>query len=265
MSGYRVVIPARHASTRLPGKPLASIAGEPMIRWVWERARQGGASEVIIATDHEGIASACAAFGAEVCMTDPGHASGTDRIAEVADRRGWSEDQVVVNVQGDEPLLPPVLVQQVAELLVLHPEADLGTLGTPIHALAEYLDPNVVKVVARSDGAALYFSRAPIPWHRDGAPAGLGSQRHHDGAMRHLGIYSYRVGALRRLSAASPCRLEEAERLEQLRALWLGMRIQVDAALEIPPPGVDTPEDLERVNRILSAASSSSPGSRPAR
>lgn len=251
MSFTRVVIPARFASMRLPGKPLASIGGRPMIQWVWERARQSGADEVLIATDHESVAAACAGFGAEVCMTAHTHASGTDRIAEVAARQGWAEDDIVVNVQGDEPFLPPALVRQVAELLTLHPEADVGTLGTPIHSLEEYLDPNVVKLVTRADGAALYFSRGPIPWHRDGAPAGLGSQRLYEGAMRHLGLYSYRVGALQRLAAAAPCRLEETERLEQLRALWLGMRIQVDAALEVPPGGVDTPADLERLNRLL--------------
>lgn len=251
MSLTRVVIPARFASTRLHGKPLAPIAGRPMIQWVWERARQSGAQEVIIATDHEGIASACAEFGAEVCMTAATHASGTDRIAEVSAQRGWAEDDIVVNVQGDEPLLPPVLVRQVAELLVMHPEADVGTLGTPIHDLEEYLDPNVVKLVTRADGSALYFSRAPIPWHREGAPAGVSSQQSHAGAMRHIGLYSYRVGALQRLAAAAPCRLEEIERLEQLRTLWLGMRIQVDAAVEVPPGGVDTPADLERVSRLL--------------
>lgn len=252
MSGFRVVIPARFASTRLPGKPLLAIAGRPMIRWVWERAVASGAAEVLIATDHDGIADACRAFGAEVCMTDPGHASGTDRIAEVAATRGWDDAEVVVNVQGDEPLLPPALVQQVAELL-LHTDADVGTLGTPIQSLAEYLDTHVVKLVARQDGAALYFSRAPIPWHRDGAVAGLASQQRFAGALRHLGLYSYRVGALRRLAAAPPCALEELERLEQLRALWLGMRIQVDVAMEVPPAGIDTPADLERVNRLLAA------------
>ncbi|MFU8821192.1 MAG: 3-deoxy-manno-octulosonate cytidylyltransferase [Gammaproteobacteria bacterium] len=252
MSGFRVVIPARYASTRLPGKPLALIAGRPMIQWVWERAIDSGAEMVAIATDHEGVASACRDFGAQVCMTDPAHASGTDRIAEVAERLAWDDDVIVVNVQGDEPLLPPALVRQVAGLLLLHPDADLGTLGTPIHELAEYLDPNVVKLVARADGAALYFSRAPIPWHREGAPAGLVSQTLHEDALRHLGIYSYRVGALHRLAATPPCRVEEIERLEQLRALWLGMRIQVDAAAEIPPAGVDTPADLERINRLLS-------------
>lgn len=251
MSEFRVVIPARFASTRLPGKPLAMIAGRPMIQWVWERAQQSGATEVWVATDHEGIAATCRGFGARVCMTAEGHASGTDRIAEVAERLGWAEEAIVVNVQGDEPLLPPALVRQVAELLVLHPEAEIGTLGTPVHSLEEYLDPNVVKLVVRADGAALYFSRAPVPWHRDGAPAGLGSQQLWTGAMRHLGLYSYRVGALRRLAASAPCRLEETERLEQLRALWMGLRIQAAAAREVPPAGIDTPADLERVNRIL--------------
>lgn len=253
MSGFRVVIPARFASTRLPGKPLLAVAGRPMIHWVWERAMQSGAAEVLIATDHDGIADACRAFGAEVCMTDAAHACGTDRIAEVAAQRGWDEAQVVVNVQGDEPMLPPVLVRQVAQLLLLHADADVGTLGTPILALDDYLDPNVVKLVTRQDGAALYFSRAPIPWHRDGAAAGIASQQRCAGALRHLGLYSYRVGALRRLAAAPPCALEETERLEQLRALWLGMRIQAEVALEVPPAGIDTPADLERVNRLLAA------------
>jgi 3-deoxy-manno-octulosonate cytidylyltransferase (CMP-KDO synthetase) len=254
MSGFRVVIPARFASQRLPGKPLLALAGRPMIHWVWERAMESGASEVLVATDHDGIAETCRAFGAEVCMTDAAHASGTDRIAEVAALREWDDHAVVVNVQGDEPLLPPALVRQVADLLLLHADADVGTLGTPIHALEEYLDPNVVKLVTRQDGAALYFSRAPIPWHRDGAATGLASQRRFAGALRHLGLYSYRVGALRRLAAAGPCQLEAIERLEQLRALWLGMRIQADVAIEVPPAGIDTPADLERVNRLLAAA-----------
>lgn len=252
MKAFRVVIPARFASVRLPGKPLARIAGRPMIHWVWERAVETGAEEVLIATDHDDVATACRAFGATVCMTDPAHGSGTDRIAEVAERRGWSDDSVVVNLQGDEPLLPPVLVAQVADLLALHPDADIGTLATPIRDREEYLDPNVVKVVTRSDGAALYFSRAPIPWHRDGAASGITSQQRFGGAMRHLGLYSYRVGALQRLAATAPGQLEEIERLEQLRALWLGMRIQVDAAIEVPPAGIDTQADLERINLLLS-------------
>lgn len=251
MSAFRVVIPARFASTRLPGKPLMLVAGRPMIQWAWERAVASAATEVWVATDHEEVAAACRGFGAAVCMTDPAHASGTDRIAEVATQRGWDEDVVVVNVQGDEPLLPPAVIRQVAELLLLQPDADMGTLGTPIHTLEEFLDPNVVKLVMRADGAALYFSRAAIPWHRDGAAAGVASQQRFGGAMRHLGLYSYRVGALQRLAATAPCQLEEIERLEQLRALWLGLRIQVDAASEVPPAGIDTAADLERVNRWL--------------
>ena len=253
MKGFHAVIPARYESTRLPGKPLAGIAGRPMIRWVWERAVASGAETVTVATDHEAVAAACHAFGASVVMTDPGHASGTDRIAEVAGRAGWEDDVIVVNVQGDEPLIPPAVIRQVADLLLLHPQADMATLGTPIHDLAEYLAPDVVKLVAAGDGAALYFSRAPIPWHRDSAPAGPASQERFDSSVRHLGIYSYRVEALRRLAARPPCRLEEIERLEQLRALYMGLKIQTDIAVEVPPAGVDTPKDLERVNALLAA------------
>ena len=251
MSDFRVVIPARHASQRLPGKPLLPMAGRPMVQWVWERAMRSGADEVLVATDHDDIATACRNFGAEVCLTDAAHASGTDRIAEVAARRDWDDDDIVVNVQGDEPLLPPALVRQVAELLHVYPDADIATLATPVHTLDEYLDPNVVKVVTRADGAALYFSRAAVPWHRDGAPRGPTSQQRYAGAMRHVGLYAYRVAALRRLADAGPCTVEKIERLEQLRALWLGMRIQVDGALEVPPAGVDTAEDAARVSLLL--------------
>ncbi|MEJ2515270.1 MAG: 3-deoxy-manno-octulosonate cytidylyltransferase [Gammaproteobacteria bacterium] len=254
MKPFHVVIPARYDSVRLPGKPLATIAGRPMIRWVWEKAVASEAASVTVAVDHEAVAAACRSFGASVVMTRADHASGTDRISEVADRAGWPDDALVVNLQGDEPLMPPAVIRQVADLLVLHPEADMATLGTPIHSLEEYLAPQVVKLVADAGGAALYFSRAPVPWHRDGAPAGPASQSRYQGAVRHLGIYGYRVGALSRLSGEPACRLEEIERLEQLRALWSGMRIQTDTAVEVPPAGVDTPEDLERVNRILAQA-----------
>lgn len=243
----RIVIPARYASERLPGKPLVEIACRPMIRHVWERARESGAGEILIATDDERIVAACESFGARALLTSPRHVSGTDRIAEVAERQGWAEDDIVVNVQGDEPLIPPATIRQVAELLRGRPEADMATLCTPIHSLADYLDPNVVKVVMREDGAALYFSRAPIPWHRDGAPAGLGSQSRHEQSLRHLGIYAYRCGALARLSAAAPCPAENVERLEQLRALWLGMTLLVDVAVEVPGHGVDTAAQLEAV------------------
>lgn len=250
---YRVVIPARHASTRLPGKPLALIAGTPMILHVHRLALRAGAHEVIVATDDERIRAACRAAGAEVEMTATDHASGTDRIAEVAIRRGWTDDSIVVNLQGDEPLMPPALIGQAAALLAGNASAAIATLAAPLASLAEFLDPNVVKVVARPDGQALYFSRAPIPWDRDGASAGLASQTRHRDARRHLGIYAYRVGALRRLAALPPAPLEERERLEQLRALQAGMLIMVADAIEPPGPGVDTAEDLARVARLLAA------------
>jgi 3-deoxy-manno-octulosonate cytidylyltransferase (CMP-KDO synthetase) len=248
---FRAVIPARYASTRLPGKPLAEIAGRPMVQHVHERVAASGASEVIVATDDARVAEACARFGAEVQMTSTSHASGTDRLAEVAARRGWSASDVVVNVQGDEPLLPPSLVRQVAALLNADPGADLATLCTPIGSLEEFLDPAVVKVVRRADARALYFSRAPIPWHRDDASGGLSTQANFSGAWRHLGLYAYRVAALQRLAGAPPAPLEQAEKLEQLRALHLGMAISVGEALERPGPGVDTSEDLARVRRML--------------
>src|SRR5580704_490200 len=179
-SGYgvfRVVIPARYASARLPGKALMSIGGKPMVQWVYERARASGAEDVLIATDDLLIVSAGHSFGSEVVMTSASHTSGTDRIAEVARKHAWSEDQIVVNVQGDEPLIPPALIKQVAQLLETHPRADIATLASPIESLEEFLNPNVVKVVSDRQGRALYFSRAPIPWSRDGASAGLASQR----------------------------------------------------------------------------------------
>jgi len=250
---FRVVIPARYASERLPGKPLVDIAGRPMIQHVWERAHGAGATEVIVATDDERIVAACEGFGARALMTSASHVSGTDRIAELAQRLAWDEDEIVVNVQGDEPLIPTATITQVAGLLAGQPDADMATLCTPIHDLADHLNPNVVKVVMREDGAALYFSRAPIPWHRDGALEGLASQTRHGDSLRHLGIYAYRSGALARLSAAPPCPLENIERLEQLRALWLGMTILADVAVEVPGHGVDTPEQLEAVRALVTA------------
>jgi len=252
---FRAVIPARYASSRLPGKPLADVDGRPMIQHVHARVAASGAAEVIVATDDSRIEAACRTFGATVEMTATTHASGTDRLAEVARRRGWPDTDVIVNVQGDEPLLPPALVDQVAVLLAGDADADIATLGTPIDSLEEFLDPAVVKVVRRADGRALYFSRAPIPWHRDGAVGGVATQTDFAGAWRHLGLYAYRVGALRRLAAAAPAPLELAEKLEQLRALHLGMAIAVGEAAERPGPGVDTPEDLARVRVLLGGRS----------
>lgn len=251
---FKVVIPARHGSTRLPGKPLLQIAGKPMVQWVHEAAVASGAEQVIIATDDGRIAEACMAFGASAMFTDAAHQSGTDRIAEVARRSGWSERDIVVNVQGDEPLMPQLLIRQVAELVVTSPLAGVSTLATPIRTLTDYLDPNVVKVALAQDGHALYFSRAPIPWYREGAPAGASSQARFEGSLRHLGIYAYRVSALQRLAALPPSPLELAEKLEQLRALENGIAIAVGVTQQTPGPGVDTADDLSRVAAMVERA-----------
>jgi 3-deoxy-manno-octulosonate cytidylyltransferase (CMP-KDO synthetase) len=246
---FSVVLPARHASQRLPGKPLADLGGKPLILHACDCAKRSGAARVIVATDDARIQQVCEKAGIDVQMTAASHASGTDRIAEVAQRLDWDDDELVVNLQGDEPMMPPANIEQAAKLL--ESGADMSTLCTPIHDLAEFMNPNVVKVVADGRGKALYFSRAPIPWNRDGAASGLASQQHHQGALRHIGIYGYRVGALKRLSATPPCGLEQLEKLEQLRALWLGMHIALDVAREVPGPSVDTPEDLKRVTALL--------------
>ena len=246
---FRVVIPSRYGSQRLPGKPLADICGCPLVLHVCNRAKESGAAEVLVATDDARIRDVCQGAGVSVEMTSPNHASGTDRIAEVATRRGWGDDDLVVNLQGDEPLMPSANVEQAARLL--ESGADMSTFCTPIHDLTEFLNPNVVKVVADGQGRALYFSRAPIPWNRDGVSGGLGGQQHYQGALRHIGLYGYRVGALKRLAATPPCELEQLEKLEQLRALWLGMRIAIDVARELPGPSVDTPDDLKRVATLI--------------
>jgi 3-deoxy-manno-octulosonate cytidylyltransferase (CMP-KDO synthetase) len=251
---FRVVIPARFASTRLPGKVLAPVGGRPMIEHVHRLAVLSGAHEVVVATDDERVRAVCSAFGAAVELTSPDHPSGTDRIAEVARLRHWDDDSIVVNVQADEPLLPPALIDQAAALLAGDPAADLATLCTPITAIDDYLDPDVVKVVTRADGRALYFSRAPIPWNRDGAVAGLASQQDWQGSRRHIGIYAYRIGALRRLAASGPTPLEQIERLEQLRALQSGLAIAVAEAIEAPGPGVDNAADLAKVERLFATA-----------
>jgi 3-deoxy-manno-octulosonate cytidylyltransferase (CMP-KDO synthetase) len=248
---FRVVIPARYTSARLPGKALMSIGGKPMVQWVYERARASGADDVLIATDDALILSAGHSFGAEVIMTAATHTSGTDRIAEVARKQGWPERDIIVNVQGDEPLIPPTLIRQVARLLEDHSSAAIATLATPIESLEEFLNPNAVKVVTDGEGRALYFSRAPIPWSRDGAPNGLVSQREFAGARRHVGIYGYRVGALLRVASLPSTALETSERLKQLRALENGLEIRVADAAERPGPDVNTPEDFERVLALI--------------
>jgi len=248
---FRVVIPARYGSTRLPGKALLPIADKPMLQWVYERARASGAHEVLIATDDERIAQVARAFGAEAVLTAAAHRCGSDRIAEVVRTRRWPDGDVVVNVQGDEPLIPAPLISQVALLLAAHPEAAIATLATAIESAHELLDPNVVKVVTDARGRALYFSRAPIPWNRDGAAAGLASQTDYRGARRHCGIYAYRVSSLLRLTALGTGVLEEREKLEQLRALEHGLTICVADALQSPGPDVNTVADLERVSALV--------------
>ncbi|MEL7451269.1 MAG: 3-deoxy-manno-octulosonate cytidylyltransferase [Pseudomonadota bacterium] len=242
---FRICIPARYASTRLPGKALLPLKGKPLIAHVVDRARQSTADEVIVATDDERIAAACRDLAVDVEMTSSEHTSGTDRIAEVAARRGWQDDDIVINLQGDEPLVPPQVVQQVADTL-LDGDAPMATLCTPITDADEFVDPNAVKVVTNGQGAALYFSRAAVPFVRGGDAADALPL-----AMRHIGIYGYRVWALRKLAGSPECALEALEKLEQLRALWLGLRIDVAVASESTGPGVDTPDDLARVEALL--------------
>ena len=247
---FRVAIPARYASTRLPGKPLRLLAGRPLIEHVYRRALASGALEVVIATDDARIRKVAEGFGATVCMTAPEHPSGTDRLAEVVARLGWPDDAIVVNVQGDEPGMPPALVRQVATGLATHPDAGIATACARIHELAEIFDPNAVKVVRDAQGYASYFSRAPIPWHREAFRAGGAAvtEPPTDTAwFRHIGLYAYRVAVLRRYPNLPPAPAEQAEALEQLRALWHGIRIYVAEAAEAPSPGVDTEADLARV------------------
>lgn len=246
---FKVVIPARLGSTRLPRKVLREVHGKPVVRYVWEAAQQAGADEVVVATDSEEVLAECKAFGADVRMTDVGHNSGTDRANEIAQAAGWGADTVVVNLQGDEPLMPPALIRQCAELLTDR-DADLATLCHPLHALEDWLNTNVVKVVMDQRGYALYFSRAPIPWQRDGASREL-PKLPADLAFRHIGLYAYRVSALAQFSALPASALEQCEALEQLRALVCGLRIKVGITSNPPPRGVDTAEDLQAVMALL--------------
>jgi 3-deoxy-manno-octulosonate cytidylyltransferase (CMP-KDO synthetase) len=253
MTDFRVVIPARYASQRLPGKPLMDIAGRPMIQHVYERALESGAQEIVIATDDERIRVAAQRFTERVVMTSPRHASGTDRIAEVVEILGWPAETVVVNLQGDEPLMPPALLSQVAAALIVHEQADMATLAVPLTETEQLFDSHTVKVVTDRAGYALYFSRATIPWNRDLFAAGGAPQPEWlHGVHRHLGIYAYRAGFLAGYARLHVSAIEQMESLEQLRVLWNGGRIAVDIAIDAPPAGVDTAEDLARVMRALS-------------
>lgn len=251
-SRFRVVIPARYGSTRLPEKALASIAGKPMVVHVWERAIRSGALEVIVATDNQRIADAITRVGGIAMMTSESHETGTDRLAEVARRRDWSADEIIVNLQGDEPLVPPELPRVLAESLHAHPRAGISTFATPIREARDVFSAHIVKTVLDRNGFALYFSRAPIPFARDsfmdGEPEELPINTPY---LRHLGLYAYRAGTLAQLAASPRVASEKAESLEQLRALEMGAAIHVTILDEAPPPGVDTAADLERVRQVL--------------
>ena len=241
---FIAVIPARLASTRLPNKPLADIAGKPMVVRVAERALLSGASRVVVAVDDQSIFDACQAHGLDVLLTSTQHPTGTDRLSEVATCLQLDDDAIVVNVQGDEPLIPPELITQVAQTLAQHPAADIATAALAIDDLAEINNPNVVKVAMSQSGQALYFSRAPIPFSRD-------PQKYQAKCFRHIGMYAYKAGFLKEFSKLAPAPIEEAESLEQLRAMWYGYTIQVLVTDAAPPPGVDTAEDLERVRQVF--------------
>lgn len=245
---FVVVIPARFSSARLPGKPLLDIGGMPMIQHVWQRAKQSNADEVVIATDDARIADAAIAFGAQVAMTRADHPSGTDRLQEVAAQRGWVDTQVVVNVQGDEPLIPPAVINQIAQLLLSSPAADMASLCEAIVDETQFQDSNAVKVVCDAAMQALYFSRAPIPWPRDGQPLAQKNGVPLWG-YRHIGMYAYRTAFLHRYVSWDACSLENTEKLEQLRALYHGSVIQMAEACMTIPAGVDTQRDLDAVRQ----------------
>lgn len=251
--GFKVVIPARYASTRLPGKPLADIAGQPMIVRVVAAARRSNADGVWVATDDERIASAVRQHGFYAVMTGADHVSGTDRIAEVAEQLNWDDADIVVNVQGDEPLLDPALIDLVAGALRGNPDSAMATAAHCLTSASDFFNPNVVKVVCDAHGRALYFSRAPIPWDRDCFAASHDALPADLQAQRHIGLYAYRVSFLRRFGQLAAAPLERSESLEQLRALWHGYPIQVVSIDHPPVPGVDTSEDLERVRRMFDA------------
>lgn len=264
-TAFTVLIPARMASSRLPGKPLADIAGMPMVVRVAQQAAQSGALRTVVATDDTRIQQACVSHGIDSVLTRPDHANGSDRLAEACALLHLAGDDIVVNVQGDEPLIDPALITAVAALLATHPDASMGTAAHAIATLADYTNPNIVKVVLDARGMAQYFSRAPIPYARDLADSpwwdGRALQAQPDVAtltgfapLRHIGLYSYRAGFLRQFPQLAPAPTEALEALEQLRALWHGHRIAVHLATTAPGPGVDTPADLERVRALLMSA-----------
>ncbi len=252
---FNVIIPARFGATRLPGKPLVDIAGKPMVQHVYERALESGADKIIIATDDKRIVKAVKEFGGEVCLTSDKHRSGTDRIAEVAEKLDFSDDQIIVNLQGDEPMMPSSVIKQVAEALVNQNEASMSTVCAKITTASELFDPHVVKVVKDKNDLAIYFSRASIPWDRDAFASTTEVLPENSVHYRHIGLYAYRVGFLKEYIQWPQCSLEAMESLEQLRAIWNGHHIHVAEAEEVPLAGVDTERDLEVVKSFLSGSS----------
>lgn len=248
---FRVVIPARYGATRLPGKPLRCLLGKPLLQYVFDNAVASEADEVVIATDDDRIRKVAEGFGAVVCMTSAQHLSGTERLAEVAALNRYAADSIVVNVQGDEPLLPPLSIRQVAEDLAAYPAASIATLCSRLTQAEQLFNPNVVKVVMDQQGYALYFSRAAIPWDRDGIATSSAQTELKADYFRHIGLYAYRAGFLHEYVNLQPCQAEQLESLEQLRALWYGYRIHVAEALAEMDGGVDTEEDLMRVEGLL--------------
>lgn len=248
---FCVVIPARYDSTRLPGKPLLNIAGKPMIQHVYERAKESKANQVIIATDDQRIVDAAAEFDAEVCMTSADHRSGTERISEVVTKTNLDDDAIVVNLQGDEPLMPPALIHQVAQNLHEHQAASVATLQEQIHTAGDLFDPHVVKVISDHSGYALYFSRAPIPWDRDAFSISTDELPQNALHYRHVGLYAYRARFIKQYVDWPVCGLEQMESLEQLRVLWHGHKIHVASAVQPTESGVDTEKDLARVRQLL--------------
>ncbi len=248
---FTVIIPARYQSSRLPAKPILDIAGKPMIQWVWEKACESGAHRVVIATDNKQIKTVAESFSATVCMTSDKHQSGTDRLAEVVEQLSLADDEIIVNVQGDEPLIPSGNISQVASLLE-NSDAPMSTLSTAIDSLAEINNPNAVKVVSDEQGFALYFSRAPIPFDRDSNYTTEESLSKN--YQRHIGIYAYRCGFLKDFSSWPMSTLEKIEKLEQLRVLSRGHEIKIEQATSIPEAGIDTQQDLDRVRNILSGS-----------
>lgn len=246
---FKVVIPVRYGATRFPGKALASLAGRPVISHVCSRALESGASEVWVATDDERIAEACSRLPVRVAMTMASHLSGTDRIAEVAAREGWAADSLLVNVQGDEPMISPGAIEEVSKVLAAESELTVATLASRIHTQEDFLSPQVVKVVMDQCGYALYFSRAPIPASRDGVVQPNAE------CFRHIGVYAYRVRTLERFAAEPPCELEKIEKLEQLRILWLGLKIRVSVLPKLHALGIDTPADLVEAERLMAEQS----------